>query len=99
MMNNADSTERPIDVWTADRDQPVSRTNVYVVRPAARGEGFDLISTALATGRLHFGKKHVAVGYATLHSGSHASLIRVYDAAGRLTATHERAAARRGSAE
>lgn len=67
--------------------------NVYEVRPSPGGSGFDLISEALTTGRLHFSKEHVAVGYATLHSGSNASVIRVYDATGELTATYEQRAA------
>ena len=63
--------------------------NVYEVRPAEPGEGFDLISTALSTGRLRFSKQHVAVGYATLHSGSRGSVIQIYDAAGQLTDTRK----------
>jgi hypothetical protein len=65
------------------------RLNVYEVRPAKIGEGFDLISDSISTGRLRLSKQHVAIGYATLHSGSHASIIRVYDEAGELIATHE----------
>lgn len=70
------------------------RVNVYEVRPAEDRDGFDLISSALSTGRIHFSKQHVAVGYATLHSGSRASVIRVYDRAGELVETREQAAAR-----
>ena len=66
-----------------------ARVNVYEVRPKLEGAGFVLVSTALASGRMEFTKEHVAVGYAMLHSGSHASLIRVYDRAGSLTASHE----------
>ena len=69
--------------------QQALRMNVYEVRPATTGEGFDLISDAISTGRLRLSKQHVAIGYATLHSGSHASVIRVYDDAGELIATHE----------
>jgi hypothetical protein len=65
------------------------RLNVYEVRPAKTGEGFDLISDSISTGRLRLSKQHVAIGYATLHSGSQASIIRVYDEAGELIATHE----------
>lgn len=68
---------------------PPCRVNVYEVRPANTGEGFDLISDALATGRLRLSKEHVAVGYATLHRGANAALIRVYDAAGEVIATHQ----------
>ena len=68
---------------------PASRPNVYEVRPAKTGEGFDLISDSISSGRLRLSKQHVAIGYATLHSGSHAAVIRVYDEAGELIATHE----------
>ena len=69
--------------------QQAFRMNVYEVRPAKTGEGFDLISESISTGRLRLSKQHVAIGYATLHSGSNASIIRVYDEAGELIATHE----------
>lgn len=70
------------------------RTNIYEVRPAKAGEGFDLISDSISSGRLRLSKQHVAIGYATLHSGSDASVIRVYDEAGELIATHEQTAGR-----
>ena len=70
------------------------RTNIYEVRPASTGDGFDLISDAISTRRLRLSKQHVAIGYATLHAGSHASVIRVYDEAGELIATHEQGAGR-----
>lgn len=76
-----------------NQEQQAARINVYEVRPADRIEGFDLISAALSAGRLHFTKQHVAIGYATLHSGSNGSIIRVYDSAGELTETHEQPAA------
>ena len=57
------------------------------------GEGFDLISDALSSGRLRFSKQHVAIGYATLHSGSHPSCIRVYDVDGQLIETREQPSA------
>ncbi len=82
-----------MNVSAPEEPQQASRVNVYEVRPAATGEGFDLISQAISTGRLRFTKQHVAVGYATLHSGSYASVIRVYDAAGEVIATHEQPAA------
>ena len=75
-------------------EQPTERVNVYEVRPATIGEGFDLISDAIGSGRLRLSKQHVAIGYATLHSGSHPAVIRVYDAAGELVATHEQPAGR-----
>lgn len=73
----------------SDEKAQLSRVNVYEVRPATSGEGFEVISDAISTGRLRLSKEHVAIGYATLHSGSHPSVIRVYDAAGQLIATHE----------
>ena len=76
-----------------DEPQQARRLNVYEVRPLGGGEAFELISEAISTGRLRFTKQHVAVGYATLHSGSNASVIRVYDAAGQVIATHEQPAA------
>jgi hypothetical protein len=91
----ADHVNRMNSVPAAD-EQPPARTLVYEVRPATTGEGFDLISDALAAGRLRLSKQHVAIGYATLHSGSRASSIRVYDAHGELVATHEQPAGRTG---
>ena len=70
------------------------RTNIYEVRPAKTGEGFDLFSDSISSGRLRLSKQHVAVGYATLHSGANASVIRVYDETGELIATHEQPAGR-----
>ena len=71
-----------------------ARANVYDVRPAPTGDGFDLISESLSAKQLRLTKLHVAVGYATLHSGSRASVIRVYDADGNLIATHSQQAGR-----
>ena len=66
-----------------------ARVNFYEVRPAADGAGFELSSDMLASGRLAFSKEHVAIGYARLHSGARASVIRIYDAAGNLLETRE----------
>lgn len=71
---------------------PIPQVNVYDVRPARTGEAFELFSDALAGGKLQFSKEHVAVGYATLHSGSKGSLIRIYDAAGTLVSVREQPA-------
>ena len=79
-----------------EKQQQACRVNVYEVRPAKTGEGFDLISDAISLGRLRLSKQHVAIGYATLHSGSNASVIRVYDEAGELIATHEQPPGRAG---
>lgn len=84
-----------MNVSPPDQPQQASRVNVYEVRPLGAGEEFELISDAISTGRLRFTKQHVAVGYATLHSGSNGSLIRVYDAAGQVIATHEQPTAAR----
>ena len=65
------------------------RINVYEVRPAADGNGYELISDALAKGRMPFKRQHVAVDFATLHSGRFASLINVFDGDGRIIATHQ----------
>jgi hypothetical protein len=70
--------------------QLFARLNIYEVRP--EGDGFALLSGALEQRQLYFTKEHVAVGYATLHSRSIPSVIRVYDAAGKLLATHEQQA-------
>ena len=87
-----------MNVSPPDEPRQASRANVYEVRPIGGGEEFELISEALSTGRLRFTKQHVAVGYATLHSGAHASVIHVYDATGQVIATHEQPrAARRAS--
>lgn len=77
-----------------NKNQQTFRLNVYEVRPAKTGDGYELISESISTGRLRLSKQHVAIGYATLHSGAHASVIRVYDEAGELVATHEQAAGR-----
>ena len=88
-----------MNVSPAPEKQPTERLNIYEVRPTTSGDGFDLISDALVTGRLRLSKQHVAIGYATLHSGSHPAVIRVYDADGQLVATHEQPSVRGGARE
>jgi hypothetical protein len=54
--------------------------------------GFDLISDALPFGRLWHGEPNAtsnAVSYVMHYSRSQNAVIRVYDAAGRVTETHE----------
>ena len=54
--------------------------------------GFDLISDALAFGRLWYGEPDAisnAVGYAKFYSRSHDAVISVYDEAGNVIETHE----------
>jgi len=66
----------------------------YQVRPREDHRGFDLISVALPFGRLWYaGPQAVAnaIGYAQFYSRSHRTVIRVYDEAGKLLETHDRA--------
>ena len=79
--------------------QPVSRfistaisTHVYEVRPRKDHRGVDLVSEALPFGRLWYAGPNAvanAIGYAEHRSRSHHAVIRVYDAAGNVIATHE----------
>jgi hypothetical protein len=67
--------------------------HVYEVRPRKDNPGVDLISDALASGRLWYGGPNGvsnAIGYAIHYSRSHDAVIRVYDAAGNVIETHER---------
>jgi hypothetical protein len=48
-----------------------------------------LISDVLPFGRLWYDKSDHAVGYAMQFSRAHDAVIRVYDAAGNVIATHE----------
>jgi hypothetical protein len=69
--------------------------HVYEVRPRRDKRGVDLVSDALAFGRMWYGEPNAdsnAIGYAMHRSRSHDALIRVYDAAGNLIETHEHAA-------
>jgi len=64
----------------------------YEVRPRRDHRGFDLISDVLPFGRLWYGEPNLirnASGYAKFRSRSHYAVIRVYDAAGNVIATHE----------
>jgi hypothetical protein len=45
----------------------------------------------LPFGRLWYGKPDDAIGYAIFYSRSHDAVIRVYDEAGNVIATHEHA--------
>jgi hypothetical protein len=63
--------------------------HVYEVRPRKDKRGVDLISNALPFGRLWYEKAPDAIGYAKHRGSSHDALIRVYDAAGNVIATHE----------
>jgi hypothetical protein len=66
--------------------------HVYEVRPRKDKRGVDLISDALPFGRLWYAGLNAAehaVGYAQHYSRSHSAVIRIYDAAGNVTETHE----------
>jgi len=67
----------------------------YDVWPRRDGRGVDLISDALPFGKLsYYGPSAVvnAIDYALHRSRSRDALIRVYDAVGNVTGTHERKA-------
>ena len=64
----------------------------YGVRPRKDKRGVDLISDALAFGRLWYGEPSAvanAIGYAEHSSRSHDAVIRVYDESGNVIETHE----------
>jgi hypothetical protein len=64
--------------------------HVYEIRPRSDKRGVDLISDALPFGRLSYGEPN-AIEYAKFRSRSHYAEIRVYDEAGNVIETHERA--------
>ena len=71
-----------------------SSQHVYEVRPRKDRRGFDLISDALPFGRLWYGGPNAvsnAIGYAMHDSRSADAVIRVYDAADNVIATHKHA--------
>jgi hypothetical protein len=66
----------------------------YEVHPRPDHRGVDLISGALPFGQLWYAEPNAtsnAVGYAKFYSRSHDAVIRVYDAAGNVIETNERA--------
>jgi len=68
--------------------------HLYEVRPRKDRRGFDLISVALPFGRLWYGGPNAvsnAIGYAMHDSRSADAVIRVYDAADNVIATHKHA--------
>jgi hypothetical protein len=72
-------------------DLPTS-IDLYEVRPRKDHRGVDLISDALAFGRLCYGEPNAisnATDYVMFRSRSHDAVIRVYDAAGNVIETHE----------
>jgi len=69
-----------------------SSQHLYEVRPRKDKRGVDPISDALPFGRLWYGEPSAitnAIGYAMHRSRSHDAVIRVYDEAGNVIATHE----------
>ena len=68
--------------------------HVYKVRPRKDRHGVNLISDVLPFGRLWYDEPNAvanAIGYAKHRSRSHDAVIRVYDDAGDVIATHEHA--------
>jgi hypothetical protein len=66
--------------------------HLYEVRPRKDRRGVDLISDALPFGALWYAEANAttnAIGYANFYSRSHATVIRVYDAAGNVIKTHD----------
>jgi hypothetical protein len=66
--------------------------HIYEVHPRKDGRGVDLIADALPFGRLWYGEPNAisnAVDYAKFYSRSYDAVIRVYDDAGNVIATHE----------
>ena len=68
--------------------------HVYEVRPRKDRRGVDLLSNVLPFGRLWYSEPNAinnAIGYSKHYSRSHHAVIRVYDEAGNMIETHERA--------
>jgi hypothetical protein len=65
--------------------------HAYEIRPRKDHRGVDLTSDALPFGRLWCSEVTDAIGYAKFYSRSHDTVIRVYDTAGNVIDTHERA--------
>jgi hypothetical protein len=63
----------------------------YEVHPRSDKRGFHFISDVLPFGRLWYDTPDNAIGYAMQNSRTHDAVIRVYDAAGNVIATHEHA--------
>jgi hypothetical protein len=68
--------------------------HVYEVRPRKDKRGVNLISDALAFGRLWYSEPNAAsnaIGYAKFFSRSHDAVIRIYDDVGNVIEMHEHA--------
>ena len=67
----------------------VHSMHAYEIRPRKYKRGGDLISDALPFGRLWYLEVSSAIDYAKFRSRSYDAVIRVYDEAGNVIATHE----------
>jgi hypothetical protein len=70
-------------------NNPDQKMHTYEVHPREDHYGVDLISDVLPFGRLLYQEILEAVTYAKFYSRSCDALIRVYDGAGNVIATHE----------
>ena len=80
--------------WAKPRRLKHSTTSghSYEIRPRADKHGFDLISDALSYSPLWYRGPNAisdAIDFAKFYSRSHNAVIRVYDASGNVTETHE----------
>jgi hypothetical protein len=77
----------------SDRDKhSTTSTHVYEIRPRADKRGVDLISDAVPYSPLWYRGPNAirdAIDHAQFRSRSHDAVIRVYDEAGNVIATHE----------
>ena len=72
----------------------IQTQHLYEVRPRKDKRGVDLISDALAFGRLWYAEPNAisnAIDYAKFRSRSQHAVIRVYDEAGNVIEIHEHA--------
>ena len=75
-------------------DRSTIRTDVYEIRPRADKHGVDLVGDALPYSPMWYrGPRAItdAVDHAKFFSRSHAAVVRIYDPAGKVIATHEHA--------
>jgi len=82
----------PLLLSTRQRQSDMQWENLHLRSPCNDYRGVDLISDVLPFGRLWYDTPDHAVGYAMHSSRSHEAVIRFYDAAGNVSATHEHAA-------
>jgi hypothetical protein len=89
------SSEGLTNRWSQSLTAPMTGSqHVYKVRPREDHRGVDLISNALPFGRLWYSGPDAvgnAIGYAKFRSRSNNAVIRVYDDAGNIIETRERA--------